>query len=399
MTPLLLAALLSAPLRAMDMGGALGPYTMSREASGTSWQPDASPHEGLHVMREDWSLMAHGMAQFVFDHQGGPRGADKAFASTMLMGMARRELSPGTLGLRAMLSLDPALVGKDGYPLLLQSGETTDGVTTLVDRQHPHDLFMELSASYSVPFGDKGSAFAYAGLPGEPALGPPTFMHRGSGDELPEAPITHHWLDSTHVAMGVATAGATWGPVKLDASRFTGREPNQYRWDIDRPLFDSNAVRLTVNPAPAWSLQASYGHIRGPEQLEPEVDVDRVTASASHVLPLRRGDLRTTFAWGRNNQIPGPGLDAFLLESTLRRDAHTVFARAERVDKDELSDDRTPRTVTKTTAGYLYDFASFARCRWGAGASGSVMLVPRALRARYGSAPGAVMLFIRAKLG
>jgi hypothetical protein len=371
---------------------------MSREASGTAWQPDSSPHEGLHVMKDDWALMAHGYAQFVFDHQGGPRGATKAFSSNMLMGMARTEIGPGTLGLRAMLSLDPATIGKDGYPLLLQSGETTDGVTPLVDRQHPHDLFMELSASYSASLGNDASAFAYFGLPGEPALGPAVFMHRGSGAEIPEAPITHHWLDSTHVAMGAATVGTTWKQFKLDASRFTGREPDQNRWNIDTPRFDSTSARLTVNPAPDWSAQVSYGHIVSPEQLEPGVNVDRVTASASYNRPLRDGDWQTTFAWGRNNANPGPGLDAFLLESTVHQAAHAVFGRVERADKDELLAGGRTFTVAKATAGYLYDFARWNRTQWGAGASGSLMFVPAGLRPAYGPTPGALMVFLRVKL-
>ncbi len=394
-----LALALAAPFaRAMDMGGSLGQYPMAREASGTAWQPDSSPEEGLHVMRGDWSFMAHGFAQLAYDHQGGPRGASKPFAASMLMGMARRELPVGTLGLRAMLSLDPATIGKDGYPLLAQSGETTDGVTPLVDRQHPHDFFDELGATYSAPIGGAGSAFVYAALPGEPALGPATFTHRASGQEIPEAPITHHWLDSTHVAMGVATVGGTWGPVKLDASRFTGREPDQNRWDIDRPLFDSNSIRATYNPSQEWSMQASYGHLRSPEQLEPGVDVDRVTASATWNRAWDDGNWQTTFAWGRNNHIPGPGLDAFLLESTARRGAHTGFARAERATKDDLLPSAGPEPASKVTAGYLYDFAEWKGSRWGAGASGSLLFLPRALRPSYGPLPGAFMLFLRVKL-
>src|SRR5205814_7833141 len=131
---------------------------------------------------------------------------------------------------------------------------------------------------------------------GEPALGPAVFMHRASGAEIPEAPVTHHWLDSTHVAMGAATAGGTWGPFKLDASRFTGREPDQNRWNIDAPRFDSTSARLTYNPSEDWTLQSSFGHIVSPEQLEPRVNVDRVTASASYNRPLSDGNWQTTFA-------------------------------------------------------------------------------------------------------
>jgi len=132
----------------MDMRSALGPYPMSREGSGTSWQPASVPMEGIHGMRGDWMVMAHGFFNFIYDHQSGPRGDSKAFSQSMLMVMGQRPAAGGTLGLRAMLSLDPAM-GKAGYPLLFQTGETADGRTPLVDRQHPHDFFMELSASYT----------------------------------------------------------------------------------------------------------------------------------------------------------------------------------------------------------------------------------------------------------
>src|SRR6185295_18664261 len=157
-------------------------------------------------MIDDWMLMAHGVVNFIYDDQGGDRGGNKTFSSSMAMLMASRPLGAGTFGLRGMVSLDP-LMGKSGYPLLLQTGETANGQQHLTDRQHPHDAFMELAATYSVPLSEKNSVYGYVGLPGEPALGPSAFMHRFSGMENPEAPLTHHWLDSTHITFGVATLG------------------------------------------------------------------------------------------------------------------------------------------------------------------------------------------------
>jgi len=167
----------------------LGPYAMTREGSGTSWVPDTTPHEGVHGRFGEWSTMWHGYLNLIYDRQGGPRGANKTFVNGMVMGMAQRPLGDGTLGVRAMLSPDP-FMGKNGYPLLLASGETADGRTHLIDRQHPHDLFMELAGTYSHNLSATSSVFLYAGLPGEPALGPPAFMHRTSGVDIPEAPIT-----------------------------------------------------------------------------------------------------------------------------------------------------------------------------------------------------------------
>src|SRR5213075_1843991 len=245
------------------MTGALGPYPMAREASGTAWEPDASEHGGIHIMSGDWMLMAHGILDLVYDHQSGPRGDDKTFLSGMLMGMARRPIGNGTLQFKAMLSPDP-LMGKSGYPLLLASGETANGIDRLIDRQHPHDFFMELSASVSQNIGTKSSVFLYGGLPGEPAFGPPAFMHRAAIMDSPEAPITHHWLDSTHISFGVLTGGIVLDRVKLEVSRFNAREPDQHRWNIETGPLDSTALRLSWNPTANLALHASWTHLVSP---------------------------------------------------------------------------------------------------------------------------------------
>jgi hypothetical protein len=386
------------------MQGLYGPYSMTRETSGTAWQPEATPMEGLHLMPGDWMLMFHGSAYGIYDYQGGHRGDRKFFSPNMVMGMAQHPLGPGIFGLRTMLTLEPATIGRTGYPLLLQTGETADGKTPLIDRQHPHDLFMELAATYSVPLGDQSSIFAYFGYPGEPALGPATFMHRFSGMDNPEAPITHHWLDSTHVTFGVATLGYVWNQFKIDGSIFTGREPDEKRWNFDRPRFDSYSARLTYNPTKAWSMQASYGNLHSPEELEADTDVERVTVSVSYHHAWNDNNWQTTFAWGRNIQHPGPDLDGFLLESLVNfQETHTVFGRAENVQKDELFSPGDPRKgdvfrVTKISAGYIYDFPKWQHVRFGLGGLGSVHILPSSLTSTYGDTPLSFMLFVRAKL-
>src|SRR5262245_12966917 len=303
---------------AMAMSGMYGPYAMSREASGTSWQPEAARHEGVDVMRGSWMLMVHGFADVVYDHQGGDRGGSKGFSNNMGMAMAQRPLGPGSLGLRTMISIEPATIGKQGYPLLLQTGETADGVTPLIDRQHPHDLFMELAATYRIANGNR-SLFLYGGLPGEPALGPPAFMHRFSGVQIPVAPITHHWLDSTHITYGVLTGGAVVDRVKVEASSFRGREPDEDRWNIESTKLDSHSFRLSVNPTDRWALQLSYGRIHSPEQLEPDVNQDRVTASALYDGTWGdTGRWEGTVAWGQNRNDPGHRLNAITAEGALQ---------------------------------------------------------------------------------
>lgn len=387
----------------IEMPGLLGAYSMNRDASGTSWQPDSTPLEGVMGMYDNWMTMLHGYLDQVYDHQGGPRGADKNFAESMFMAMASRPLGEGTLGVRAMLSLDPAM-GKNGYPLLLQTGETADGVHPLVDRQHPHDLFMELATTYSHPFTDDSSGFAYLGYPGEPALGPPTFMHRASGMDIPEAPITHHWMDSTHISYGVVTLGWIWRDWKLETSAFNGREPDQFRWNFDPIRLDSSSVRLSWNPAPDWALQLSRGDLHSPEALEPEVNQTRTTASVMYNRPLDSGgNWATSFAWGQDANRPGRRLDGFLLESEWQFDQeHTFFGRLERVQNNELFPESSPLsgeifTVNKLSVGYLRDWPVAEHLKFGLGGLVSAYNLPSAIQPAYGS-PHSWMLFARLKL-
>jgi hypothetical protein len=384
----------------MAMTGALGSYPMERESSGTAWQPDTSEHMGLHVMSGDWTLMAHGVLNLVYDTQGGRRGDDKAFASGMLMGMARRPLSNGTLQLKAMLSPDP-LMGRGGYPLLLASGETANGRDRLIDRQHPHDFFMELSASASQNFGAKNSVFLYAGLPGEPAFGPPAFMHREAILDSPEAPITHHWLDSTHITFGVVTAGLVLDRVKLEVSRFNGREPDQHRWNIETGPLDSTSIRVSWNPSRTLSIQGSWGHFTDPEQLEPGVDQKRWSASMLWANEIAPGwKLAGTLAWGRKT-AHGHSDDGFAAEASLKHAQWTIFGRGEMTENRELTDveDGPAYRVGKVSLGALRDFKLAEHFSLGVGGLFSVNFVPDALAPSYGGHnPTGAMGFVRLKL-
>ncbi|HWM92860.1 MAG TPA: hypothetical protein VN493_19000 [Thermoanaerobaculia bacterium] len=393
-----------------QMPGMFGPYPMSREASGTAWQPESAPHPGLHTTRGNWHLMAHGFVNFVYDEQDGPRGDEKAFSQSMLMGMAVRDLGSGRLGLRAMVSAEPWTIGDEGYPLLLQTGETADGRTPLIDRQHPHDLFMELAASYSLDLGEDSSAFLYLGLPGEPALGPPAFLHRFSGMENPEAPLGHHWLDSTHITFGVATLGWVRDSFKLEGSVFTGREPDEKRTDIEEPKMDSWSVRASWQPTVNWSFQVSHGFLQSPEQLEPEVDLDRTTASALYNQPLANGNWQTTLAWGRNAKSEGDPTDTWLLESAaLFAERHTLFGRVERQENDELfghGDEGGENghhqgeafEVGKLSLGYTYDAILTDTWKAGVGLLGSLAFIPEELEHEYGERPVSWMAFLRMRM-
>jgi hypothetical protein len=386
-----------------SMPALFGPYTMAREASGTSWQPDSTPMAGLMHMGGDWMTMWHGFANLIFDHQGGPRGAAKTFSNSMLMFVARRALPGGALGMRLMISADP-LMGKSGYPELFQTGESADGVHPLIDRQHPHNLLMEASGSYSLNLPARQALYLYAALAGEPALGPPAFMHRFSGQDNPEAPLSHHWLDSTHITYGVLTGGYQWDRIKLETSAFNGREPDQYRYQVELRSLDSWSARLSYNPTADLALQVSTGRLASPEQLEPGVAIHRTTASVSYNRMFPGLKWQTTLAWGHNDPQPGTASDAWLLESALRLGvAHTLFGRAERVGKDELFTPGQPLfgptyTIDALSLGYIYDFTHLGPARVGVGAMGTIYRYPGLLDPVYGEGPVSYLLFARIRL-
>lgn len=393
----LAGALIAGPAHGA-MQGALGSYPMTREASGTSWQPDASAMEGLHRHAGDWMLMIHGHADVVYDDQGGDRGDEKAFVPSMLMVMGQRALGPGTWALRSMVSLDP-LMGRRGYPLIFQTGETADGETELVDRQHPHDAFMELATTYSVPLGPRASVFGYVGWPGEPALGPPAFMHRASGVALPEAPLSHHWLDSTHITFGVVTLGAVLGDWKLEGSAFNGREPDASRWNIEARELDSYAGRVSWNPTEAWSMQASHGYLASPEQLEPDVAVHRTTASVGHARRIQGGGRWSTMLAVGVNREHGHSLPAYALESTRAfASPWSVFGRAEVLENEHLTENGTRHTIGKLSLGASYRIGSWGPLGFRVGALASVYRVPGGLEDAYGDSPVSGMVFVRTQV-
>src|SRR5713226_791923 len=333
---LVLIAGAASPLRAqmamqhpMEMpAGPLG-IPETRMGSGTSWLPDASPMHATHVMIGSRTLMLHGKGFFQYDWQGGSRGSNQLGIVNWGMAAASRPLGGGQLQLRAMLSAEPWTIGSRGYPLLVQSGESYQGAP-LHDRQHPHDLFMELAALYERPVARNLGLSLYLAPVGEPAVGPVAFPHRPSAGADPLAPITHHWQDGTHITFGVITAGVFTRAVKLEGSWFNGREPDEHRTGFDYPgrRLDSCSTRLTVNPDPRWSVSAWYGYMKSPEVLHPDESLHRYGVAALTTQTFgRRGQWATALIWGANDPVGlgGPS-SSVILESTLDLDeANALF--------------------------------------------------------------------------
>ncbi len=370
------------------------------EGSGTA-RLSANEREmrGLHLSSGDWMLMAHGQLSLQYTDHSGPRGDDKLYSTSMAMLTAERGTDWGRIKFNTMLSLEPAMDAK-GYPNLLASGETANGLP-LIDRQHPHDLFMELAGRVDVNAGD-GSVFLYGGPVGEPALGPSAFMHRGSASYNPEPPITHHWFDSTHITYGVITAGYAARTWQLEASAFRGAEPDERRWNIESPKLDSWSVRGSWNPSPRWSLQASYGQIKQPEALHPGEDEHRFTASAHYA---DGKGLSAMLAFSNKNRVPGETLTAWLAEANWNLgDRNTLFGRFENVANDELFPDHDDPLhevkfrVSKFQLGYARR-VPLGPFELALGGSANAYAKPAALDAAYGSNPWGYTLFARVSLG
>jgi hypothetical protein len=384
-------------------------FLMSR-ASGTSANPASAPVGMLSTSADGWRLMLHGEG-FVSDvQQTGPRGADKFFSTNWFMGMAEHQVGRGAFSARLMMSLEPATVTERRYPELFQTGETAFG-EPLVDGQHPHNLFMEVSFAYAYAFSEHTTATIYVAPVGDPALGPVAFPHRDSAEELPQAPLSHHLQDSTHISYEVVTGALKERQFTIEMSGFRGAEPNENRWNIETGRIDSWAARLDWAPGKNWSAQASVGRLHNPELLEPG-DIVRATASVSYSRPLHDGNWATSAIWGRNHEVATQrNLNSYLLESVLQfLRKNYITGRAELLDRDELFADEpllelqlasqvgSTFRVGAFTAGYTRDIHLLPHLLTGLGSNLTLYRVPDAIQPYYGAHPVAIYAFLRFRL-
>ena len=381
---------------------------MNRNGSGTGWLPDASPMYGYMLHSKKWMYMFHGNIFLRYNNQDignkGSRGGSKFDAPNWFMGMGQTRVgNRGLFRFSAMLSLDPLTVGGEGYPLLFQSGETWEG-KPLVDRQHPHDLFSELSIGYTHMFSKDADAFVYVGYPGEPAFGPVAFMHRVSSLYNPDAPIGHHWQDATHITFGVATLGFRYRDFKLEGSSFTGREPNEERYGFDKPRFDSWSARLSYNPSPAWALQVSKAWVKDVHEFGPREDADKTTASAIHSIRIgSKSFLNSAAVWGYNKAEGHHDQHSLLLESALNLNTTTVYGKYEWVEKstenllldEEVYGHGTLFPVNSFTLGIQQDLFNTLKTNVALGVQGSLYSTPDPLEALYGKNPLALEVYLR----
>jgi len=370
--------------------------------SGTGWQPASVPAYEWMWMRSGWELMAHGVIFLDYNQQGGPRGAGKAESVNWGMLMEQHKLGKGTILFRQMLSAESLTSPHPGFPELFQTGETYQG-QALVDHQHPHNVFAELALLYTLPLTERVSWELYGGPSAEPALGPVTYLHRASASELPLAPLSHHLQDSTHTSFGVVTTGFVITRVRLEASAFNGREPNEQRWSIQLAPLDSWSARASVAPSRNWVAQYSIGRLEHPEALEPGSQW-RQTASVEYNRPLTLGNWATTLVWGRVRKLAtNANLNSYLLESALNfHQRNYVFSRLELVDKDELFPQAPVHPAYRVgayTFGGVRDLIHDHAWQLGLGVDVTSYSQPAALETAYGSHPISFQIFLRVRPG
>jgi hypothetical protein len=382
---------------------------LHHDTAGTSAQPNSTVEPMIMRSRGQWMFMFHGTAFLSALQQSGPRGYDKVFSTNWFMPMAQRQIGRGELTLRTMLSLEPATVTKRFYPLLFQQGETAFG-KPINDGQHPHDFFMELAALYDLRLGENGLVSLYAAPVGDPAMGPTAYPHRASASENPVASLGHHLQDSTHIASDVVTGGLTYKKARIEFSGFHGREPDEFRWNIDSGAIDSWSTRLTVQPGQNWSAQYSFAHLTSPEQLHAMEDIQRMTASISYNRPLPRGSWASTLLWGRNRVLQtGQVFNGYLAESTLQfAERNHVWGRIENVDRtSELLLGKQPEPpgfeetflarIQAYTVGYDRDIAIIPWLSTALGGQVTFYGKPDFLTPIYGQHPAGAILFIRVR--
>lgn len=371
------------PTSGHDMANMPGMHHDGADAGGWHWMTDANVFFGFN------------------DQERKFRDFRSWESQNWMMFEGTHALGAGSFRFFSMTAAEPWTMQKIGVPQVFQTGETFRNAP-LKDYQHPHDLFMGLGTDFTRRVG-RATYTIGADLVGSPTFGPEVFMHRPSAYGNPQAPLSHHYLDSTHITPGVLRGIVRVGKWGVGTSWFRGEEPDENRKDIDLGRLDSYALQLTWATGP-WSAQASASRLHNPEAVTP-YDADKLTGSVAYTDERRRLNA-VMFAFGQKREIHG-NFEAYLLEATVRTSTRGwLYTRGESVDKDILDAGFHPRgvfhrhrhsQVDAFTVGYVYDFLRTARGNVGFGADVTGYLVPPNLQDSYGS-PSSYHLFIHYSL-
>src|SRR5262245_35935468 len=310
-------ALASSPVNAQDQ---------PQPAAGASVAQDI-PQPGPWSWRTDVSVFVG------YNHQERKFRDFSAWESqNWIAGVGSRAIGGGTLTVSSMLSLEPLTLRDIGSPQVFQTGETFLRAP-LIDYQHPLVLVMGPGALCRRPVG-RVTLLAGADAVGPSSLGPQAFMHRPSARDNPQVPLSHHYLDASHITPGVVRAGIEAGAWRVDGSWFRGREPDEERLDLDLGELDSAALRIGWTRG-AWSAQVSGAYVTLPQPLMP-LDQKKLTASLAYTAGDDNRGVAWLLAFGQDREWHG-NLEGYLFEATIRPDArNSIYTRLEVVAKDIL---------------------------------------------------------------
>ncbi len=360
--------------------------------------------KGVYVRKFFSESLFYGFAELAYDHQGGCRGDKKIFAINELLGLTHFSCFRTDLSFHAVLSLEPGTIGESGYPLLFATYQRSDGELALIDRYPARNFFTELACELTVSLYDDSFFFLYAGVPGNPALGPLPDQ-RIAAFYILEGALARPWLVTTDTSFGVVTVGYDWGDYLIEVSGFNGTELEKPTWGWREPRIDSASFRFTYAPINALLAQFSIGRLRHHIQHNA---LTRLTASISYTQESEYFYTQSMFAWGLDKPCDRKARMSFLLESCFNiQNKHVLFGRFEHTQANELTMKREMGlkknandlfSVNKVGFGYLYQFNRTYHVEWSAGISLNVDFPPASLEHVYGRQPFSYFLFLKAEL-
>ncbi len=376
----------------------VSPAVHTVDGSGTSMLPGSTPENMMMYHFDNASMMVHGsiFSRYMYIHS--KRVGSEFSTPNWIMGDYTYTFDESHLmRIRSMMSFDVLTDGSRGYPLLLQSGEG------LVDRQHPHDLFSEISITYKYRVSNNTMLELYAGLPGEPSIGPPVFMHRSSALSNPDAPLGHHLQDATHITYGVVTMGMLFKSLKVELSAFNGSEPDEDRYGIETPKLNSYSSRITYNPTNELSVQTSAAYLTDPEHRG--VNARRLTSSLLYTTIFSKDRwFAASAVFGMNREDKEDALLSVLLEGSLYHGKSNIYSRYEFVQRTDhdLQIERADQSHTiydthTISVGYSYNILSLASIDLSTGIQAGYNFLPRSLSGLYGSTPYALQVYVSLK--
>ena len=351
-------------------------------------------------------LQFHGNAFAAFVDQNTLRGGSELQSTAWLMSSYTHAIDDAALGARVMLTLDPLTLGDCGYARLAigQLGVCDD--RAFDDRVGAHPFLMDVSAHGTLLL-DRATLSVRAGLVGEPALGPTSYMHRASAQFDPALPLTSFDLNPAHIANGFATVGVARGRFSLEMSAFNSDHGDDDLYDLDPGAFNSFAARAGVRIGVANHLRISAGRLdsvqggahAGHSGISGDTRI--VTLSLEGENSVRGTPVTTTFAWGRQ-RAGGIGTNAFLAEALVQHGRHALSLRTESLQSVEqdvsiviLPDGSHDHDITSHVvatheigASWSLRLARLFNVQGRAGVRGSVTFFPERRHGYFGASRG-----------